>query len=143
MNYKGFTLIECLVALALFSLCLGLLPPMMVQSGKMNQLVFGRHEQEWHVFLLQLENKLSEGEFVRIKSNKLIFNKPRSVENKVYECRIEYNANNQEIVIRDDGGYEPILTSVARVNFTEQAYSVTFEITFINGEKRYGKWAIS
>ncbi|HPR81466.1 MAG TPA: competence type IV pilus minor pilin ComGF [Enterococcus sp.] len=140
MKYKGFTLVECLLALLVFSLCLLLVPRMIIQSKHMNEVVLGRHEQEWHVFLLQFEQKLSEGEFVKAQGSKVFFNKPRAVENKVYECRIEYNAKNQEIVIRDDGGYEPILTSVENVTFIQYPYSVTFEITFNNGEKRDGKW---
>lgn len=140
MRTKGFTLLECVIALLLLSLSLLVIPMMMQQSKQINHQVLGRDEQAWHVFLIQLENKLSEGKFSHIKNNKIYFYKFREKTNVPYECRIELNQSKGELVIREDGGYEPILTEVQSLRITQETKRVLIEITFLNGEVKKSQW---
>ncbi|KAF1301925.1 competence type IV pilus minor pilin ComGF [Candidatus Enterococcus willemsii] len=140
MKTKGFTLLECVIALLLLSLSLLVIPTMIQQSKRINHHVLGRDDQTWHVFLIQLENKLSEGEFSHIKNNKIYFYKFREKTNVPYECQIELNQTKGELVIREDGGYEPILTEVQSLRVIQEVNRVLIEITFLNGEVKKSQW---
>ena len=138
MKFKGFTLLECLVALALMGLLL-LTAPLLLQQGKqMEQQVFGHQEQEWQVFLIQMENKLAEGTFTKIERKAIHFAKEQN--GKQTTGTIEFRANNQMIVIRDNGGYEPILLNVMNLQLQQQAKTILFEVSFKNGTIKTGKW---
>ncbi|MGX7196047.1 competence type IV pilus minor pilin ComGF [Enterococcus olivae] len=142
MKIKGFTLLECLIALLVFSLFFLSVPPLIQQSRQVGEIVFGRAEQEWHVFLIQMENKLAEGVFVSVEKEKFHFQKPIEETTRFSNGQIEFRRSDQLIVIRDNGGYEPVLMEVEDVTFSKQGQNVYFEIIFKNGEKRNGKWAI-
>ncbi|MDN6144249.1 MAG: prepilin-type N-terminal cleavage/methylation domain-containing protein, partial [Tetragenococcus halophilus] len=66
MKNKGFTLIECAIALMVLGLFLTGILGVFQQSKQVQQMVYGRNLQEWHVFLIQFENKLAEGRFSRL-----------------------------------------------------------------------------
>lgn len=112
------------------------------QSKQVQQAVYGRNVQEWHIFLIQFENKLAEGTFSRVSSNKIYYNKINPTTNRKYECRIELNMNRNEIVIREKNGYEPLLTEVKNIHFRKNSQYILFTVTFLNGEQRNGKWTI-
>lgn len=139
---KGFTLIECAVALLVLSLFLLGTLGVFQQSKQVQQAVYGRNMQEWHVFLLQFEDKLTEGEYSRVTSNKIYYNKRNTTTNREYECRIELNMKRHEIAIREKNGYEPILTEVKNLQFRKSKQYVLFTVTFLNGEQKNGKWTI-
>ncbi|MCF1586007.1 ComGF family competence protein [Tetragenococcus koreensis] len=112
------------------------------QSKQVQQAVYGRNAQEWHVFLIQFEDKLAEGTFSRVASNKIYYNKVNSATNREYECRIELNSNRNEIAIREKNGYEPVLTEVRKLQFRKSSQYILFTVTFLNGEQKNGKWTI-
>ena len=138
VKIKGMTLIECLVALIVLNLFLLAVPLVLRQGRSMEQQVIGHQEQEWHVFLIQMENKLAEGNFTKISNKAIHFEKEK--ESKITTGTIEFRANNQLIAIRDNGGYEPILLNVANFIVHQQQQTITFEVYFTNGTSKTGKW---
>nr|WP_275975212.1 competence type IV pilus minor pilin ComGF [Tetragenococcus halophilus] len=139
---KGFTLIECAIALMVLGLFLTGILGVFQQSKQVQQMVYGRNLQEWHVFLIQFESKLAEGRFSRLAKDKIYYDKINSTTKRAYECRIELNANRNEIAIREKNGYEPILTEVKQLQFRKNNRYILFTVTFLNGEKKNGKWTI-
>ncbi len=142
MKNKGFTLMECAIALMVLNLFLIGILGVFQQSKQVQQAVYGRNAQEWHVFLIQFENKLAEGTFSRLAKDKIYFNKVNSTTKREYECRIELNTNRNEIAIREKNGYEPILTEVKQLQFRKSSRYILFTVTFLNGEQKNGKWTI-
>ncbi|HLQ40474.1 MAG TPA: competence type IV pilus minor pilin ComGF [Tetragenococcus sp.] len=142
MKNKAFTLIECMVALLVMSVFLMGTLNTFKQSKAVTQSVYGRNRQEWYIFLIQLDNKLAEGHFSRVTPNKLYYNKKDEKTDKSIEGYIELRNNNKEIVIRESGGYEPILTEVSQLKFRQNPRYILFTVTFLNGEERNGKWII-
>ena len=55
MKNKGFTLVECLLALVVLGVSLLLNNGIIRQLPQANQQLFARKDQEWHIFLIQLE----------------------------------------------------------------------------------------
>ena len=138
MKLKGFTLLECLVALVLIGLFLLTAPSLLKQGKQIEQQVFGHQEQEWQVFLIQMENKLAEGTFTKIERKAIHFVKERN--GKETTGAIEFRATAQMIVIRDNGGYEPVLLNVTNFQLQQQQQTIVFEVSFKNGTIRSGKW---
>lgn len=133
---------ECAIALLVLSLFLLGTLGVLQQGKQVQQAVYGRNAQEWHVFLIQFENKLAEGTFSRVVNSKIYYNKVNPTTNKEYECKIELNTNRNEIAIREKNGYEPILTEVKKLQFRKSKQYILFTVTFLNGEQRNGKWTI-
>ncbi len=142
MKNRGFTLIECAIALLVLSLFLTGILGVFQQSKQVQQMVYGRNTQEWHVFLIQFENKLAEGSFSRLVKDKIYYDKVNPTTKREYECRIELNTNRNEIAIREKNGYEPILTEVKQLQFRKNSRYILFTVTFLNGEQKNGKWTI-
>lgn len=135
-------MIECAIALLVLSLFLLGTLGVLQQSKQVQQAVYGRNMQEWHVFLLQFENKLAEGKYSRVTNNKIYYHKINESTNREYECRIELNMNRNEIAIREKNGYEPILTEVKKLQFRKSKQYILFTVTFLDGEQKNGKWTI-
>lgn len=142
MKNNAFTLIECLVALLVMSLFLTGTLTAFRQSKEVSQSVYGRNRQEWYIFLVQLDNKMAEGKFSKVTDTKLYYNKENETTGGEFEGYIELSRQNKEIVIREKGGYEPILTEVSQLKFRQNAHYILFTVIFLNGEKRDGKWVI-
>lgn len=140
MKIKGFTLLECLIALLMISLFFLPIPQLIQHSREVGMLVFGRSEQEWQVFLMQFENKLAEGTFVSVEKEKLHFQKFNEESQKYTSGRIDYSSTKKAIIIRDNGGYEPALLNVEKLTFSQQNQTIYFEVLFENGEIRIAKW---
>ena len=60
MKSKGFTLLECLLSLWVLAICLLLISGIVKHLAPVNQQIMARKDQEWHVFLFQLERELTD-----------------------------------------------------------------------------------
>lgn len=142
MKTKGFTLLESVVALFLLSLFVGIVPLVIGNNQEISRLVTGKNNQIWHVFLIQMENKFSEGEYDAVIRNKIYFRKPHPSTNYPLEVRVEFNQARQEIILRENNGFEPILTNVSQMSVKEATDNLYISVTFQNGEIRNAKWTI-
>lgn len=128
--FAGFTLLECLLALFLFSIiCL-------LSSGyAKNAQVTGRHlqnasEKEWHIFLIQLENELEGCTFLSAEADRLTLYD----EEKRYTVLIEYKQ--QKIIKSANGGYQPLLTQVKSAVFNQENQRIQLQLDFENGQSK-------
>ncbi len=135
MKSKGFTLLECLLSLMILGLSVLLINGIIRQMPQVNQQLFARKDQEWQIFLIQLERELQTCTYVSVSPYTLFLKS--SKENVVTIDRI-----NGKVRKRDNNGYRPLLTEVSLIYFEKKASSIQFTVTFENGEVRIGQWQI-
>ncbi len=135
MKTSGFTLIECLLALVVLSVSLLMVDGIIKQIPQVNQQLSDRKDQEWHIFLLQLERELATCTYISVSDYTLFL---RSAENNI----VTIDRINGVIRKRDNGGYQPLLTEVRGLNYQKVNESIRFTVTFENGVQKIGQWKI-
>lgn len=135
MKTSGFTLIECLLALVVLSVSLLMVDGIIKQIPQVNQQLSDRKDQEWHIFLLQLERELATCTYISVTEYTLFL---RSAENNV----VTIDWINGVIRKRDNNGYQPLLTEVSGLIYQKINESIRFTVTFENGVQKIGQWKI-
>ncbi|MBP1045219.1 ComGF family competence protein [Enterococcus sp. BWM-S5] len=129
-SYAGFTLLECLLALFLFSvICL------LGYGYIKNAQIIGRQlqntsEKEWHIFLIQLENEIRGYDLVSVHSDYLTLYDTE----KEYAVLIEMKQN--KIIKSANGGYQPLLTRVEAATFRQEEGGIVLQLSFENGKNK-------
>ncbi|WCG07515.1 competence type IV pilus minor pilin ComGF [Enterococcus gallinarum] len=113
MKSKGFTLLECLLSLMILGLSVLLINGIIRQMPQVNQQLFARKDQEWQIFLIQLERELQTCTYVSVSPYTLFLKS--SKENVVTIDRI-----NGKVRKRDNNGYHPLLTEVSLIYFEKR-----------------------
>lgn len=135
MKSKGFTLLECLLSLWVLAIFLLLISGIVKHLAPVNQQIMARKDQEWHVFLFQLERELSTCVYLSVSENTLYLRSSQN--NSVTIDRI-----NRVLRKRDNNGYQPLLTEVADVSFEKIGAAIRFTVSFENGDQKIGQWKI-
>lgn len=135
MKSKGFTLLECLLSLWVLAICLLLISGIVKHLAPVNQQTMARKDQEWHVFLFQLERELSTCTYLSVSETTLYLRSSQN--NSVTIDRI-----NRVLRKRDNNGYQPLLTEVTDVSFEKIGAAIRFIVSFENGEQKIGQWKI-
>ncbi|OTN77758.1 hypothetical protein A5886_002859 [Enterococcus sp. 8G7_MSG3316] len=135
MRTKGFTLLECVLALVILSVSLLMIDGIIKQIPKVNQQITARKDQEWHIFLLQLERELATCTYISVTDYTLFL---QSAENNT----VTIDRINGVIRKRDNNGYQPLLTEVSGLRYQKINESIRFTVTFENGEQKVGQWKI-
>lgn len=133
---EGFTLLESLVALLMLSGILLLLSGLIQHAHKMEQSLSGYHQLEWEIFLLQLDNELAEVEY-KGASSREIWTKVKTKDGVV---DLVIKKDQHRIIKKQSGGYQPLLTGVARFTCQEKNHGVDFVVTFTDGKQKEGTW---
>lgn len=141
MSHKGFTLIECVLALMVMSLFLVGTTGMIAQSRDLRAKVYDKREQEWQICLFHMEEKLAEGTFESVDKNHLYFTK-KSDSGDSYSCSIKWSSNVHRLAISEKGGFEPILSQVRDVKFTQEGQNVYLTVKFMDEEEKHAQWTI-
>lgn len=133
LNPKGFTLIEAVAALFIFTLCLSLFSVAAKQLSSIQDAQLSDRQLEWHLFLNQFEFDLKENQLKEVQSEKITFNQPvpkkDGVELVSYERRLQK-------LLRKVGneGYQPMLMELKTASFHLNQSFLTIKVEFINGE---------
>ncbi|MBL1228106.1 ComGF family competence protein [Enterococcus sp. BWB1-3] len=135
-QYAGFTLFECLLALFFFSfICLvssGYLKNAQVLTDRINNT----SEKEWHIFLIQLENEMSNLELISVTKEQIYFHHQEAD----YPVIVEFKQN--KIIKAANGGYQPLLMKIEKAEFRQQEGKIELEILFENGKNKVGCFII-
>lgn len=132
---KGFTLIECLVALLMLSGLLLLISGLFKHVQQTEKVVSSHNEREWQVFLLQLENELEEVEINRVERNQILgMEEEKSV--KIYLV-------NKKIAKSKNNGHQPLLTDVKKFTCQQEGAEIFFEVTFTDNLVKKDSYIIS
>lgn len=79
-NKAAFTLIECLISLAILSAVLLSISLLITQTTKVEQYLQQKDQKEWLIFLAQFEEEIKKGKNVVIKDNRIYY----EMEKKTY-----------------------------------------------------------
>ncbi|MHC5215333.1 competence type IV pilus minor pilin ComGF [Enterococcus sp. LJL128] len=136
MRLSGFTLLECLLALFLFSF-IGIISSGYIRHTQLlTRRLNNASEKEWHAFQIQLENELKECSLTALESEKLTLYDQK----EQYTVLIEFKYN--KIVKSANNGYQPLLTKVERAIFTRNENRIQVDVLFENGRNHKGCWII-
>ncbi|MBO0447969.1 ComGF family competence protein [Enterococcus sp. MJM12] len=136
MKIKAFTLLECLIALLIFNLCLLLITGLFLRTIRLKEHIMSREEQEFATFMFQLENELQNTSMISCTEAIL-----KCKDQKGQTISIEKGQN----MIRkkvDKLGHQPLLMDVYHLRFSKDltTKSVTLKVFFQSGRVCYGKW---
>lgn len=135
-NKPTFTLIECLVSLVVLSSIFLSMTFLINQANQVNKYLQRKDQKEWLIFLVQFEEEIKHGENILVKDDRVYY----EISDKAYY--IEQYKN----MIRKrgrNGGHQPMLTAVNTWTVKENETTVTFLISFENGEEYEGVWTKS
>lgn len=134
-DLNGFTLVESMLALLILSIIL-LLSNAVLKSTKSIQVEAGQDCQvEWHLFLNQFDYMRKDWKLTSIQTRKLLFEDDKGT--------FELSAYKNQLRIKKNGGYEPVLTRVQKTEFVPTKGGVTFKIKMEDGEEyraTFYKW---
>lgn len=135
---KGFTLLECLIALLLIGGLLvtadGVIRHLKVIEPQLTQ----RSQREWETCILQLEAELSNFHFSEIKDGKL--HVWREKDGKIEHGVISHYKDRNMLRVSIKNGYEPILTEIKQVGFEEQQHGILITVKLLDGTTQQGWW---
>lgn len=134
-QYKGFTLLECLVALLVLGGSLLLLDGLIKHMAKVEQQLTAYHSREWEVGLLQLENELAGLKHSKTEAHRIVLTDGSGSLVKIERANSTVRKNYKN-------GHQPLFTQVYAFNCREVNHTVEFEVTFNDGMKKKGIWVI-
>lgn len=129
-NKAGFSLIECLVSLAVLMSCLLLFQPALRVLIQVKEKYTHQTELEFQVGKIQLENTIKELVLIRCEESKLVF-EDRRRSDEIDRITIEH----YQQMIRKKPGHHPLMLSVKSVKFYEFDEAIEVEVIMIDEEK--------
>lgn len=130
-NNQGFTLFESLLSLFVNTLILLLIGLTFQTLQGFQQNVHTDKNIEWHLFLNQMENDLTDKTLSLRTKQQLDFDENGTKNEIKYEWK-----HNEIIRKKNNAGYVPMLTKIREVTYrdTQMKKSVDIEIHFSNGQ---------
>lgn len=132
-NEPGFTLIECLVSLVVLSSIFLSMTLLINQANQVNKYLQIKDQKEWLIFLMQFEEEIKNGENILVKDHCIYY----EISDKAYYIEQYKNMIRKRSL---NGGHQPMLTAVNTWVVKENKATVTFLISFENGEEYEGVW---
>ncbi|WP_027107763.1 competence type IV pilus minor pilin ComGF [Lacticigenium naphthae] len=113
---KGFSYLEILLSLFILLSTVHLLSLGMKQVEVIENNLFQTSQNEWHIFLNQVENIIESPISVECQSSKIVFIYPDK------KFVLEYYRNGGQQMIRkvENGGHEPYLMNVKECRFYQE-----------------------
>lgn len=134
---KGFTLLEALISLFLFSLVVGTFPPAVQLIRRYEKESSSKYQLEWHVFLAQMNDVVirpDTQEMAVINGKLIYFEQEKIVKIEHYKKMLRRIKN---------GGHEPLLLGVKKVKIEKvDTHIFQLEVEFIDGTTNNGRWTI-
>lgn len=131
---KAFTLLECLVALFVFSVFLLMMNGAWTQGRQVQQVLRNQAAYDFETFMIQLENELADAVLVAAVGD--------NMELRLPDSRLIKIESYKDKVIKTPG-YQPLLMRIKSASFTNgEDKSVNITVVFQSGEVHHGKWTI-
>jgi competence protein ComGF len=130
-NSNGFTLIESLIVLMVFSACAASFP--LLYDGAYRVIESGRAEKntEWEIFVIQLRNEMHRASHWKVSGKTLTYSVEGAGDELVtisqYYDKIRRQVNGQ--------GHEVLLQHVKTASFSTKGGKVYIHVTFSNSEQ--------
>ncbi|WP_433743116.1 competence type IV pilus minor pilin ComGF [Falsibacillus pallidus] len=134
MNEKGFTLVESLVVLLIFTIICSFLPLIFSAFQSFRSFDPGI-DYEWQLFLIQLRNEAHEAERVSESEGKIIMQTTQGeVLYEKYQTVIRRRVNQL--------GHEIVLQDIQSAELKLDSSQILISIQFRGGERRAGSIAL-
>lgn len=130
MTHKGFTLLETIVASAVFLLIMTLMQLMLTQYQQFHTRIYEDRQIEWHAFLIAAEKELQEAQNIVCDTQTITF---LSKQNKQFIYEFKGNMIRKKTL---KGGHQPVLMEVLSADFSEKNQCIIIQVTF-NQHKQY------
>lgn len=128
---KAFTLIESLCSLILLSLMCLLFQAGVKQLHFLHQFTFSAKEDDFQIFLLQMEYEMKDLTFLEIQKDELIFQDSEGLSCIFYK-------NGSTVIKSLRGGYQPLLMQVSDFKVFGNQEGCLVEVSFSRGKKYQG-----
>lgn len=150
----GFTLLEALVALSLSAMILLLFTSSFIQTKAIsdtivtdsqnlayqNKNIRGDRQIEWHIFLNQLEQQLTNTELVDFKVDEFTVQEWNEAHTKKETVRYHRTSGGTRSFRRSkSNGHNAMLMDIEKMNFIKNKTCLFLNITFRNGENYRGR----
>jgi len=149
----GFTLLEALIALMLSSMIILLLSGGLLQMDKIRDVIIsdsqvvadasgtveGDRQIEWHLFLNQLENHLDGTNPRDVAASEMSVEEWDEETQKYINVRYGVAKTSTSNFIRDNRGYNRMLSGISNYTLTRQGGLLLLDFTFQNGENYKGR----
>lgn len=128
---RSFTLVESLFSLLLLSLLLLLFQGALKQFAFYKTTTFQNHQEDFHIFLMQLEFELSELKFLENKDHSILMedSEEKKAFFQMYEEMIRKNHN---------GGHHPLLLQVKNWWVKKEKFGFQIKVEFMNSQTYEG-----
>lgn len=134
LNRKGFTLIEAVTALFVFTICFSLFSIAVKQLQEVTQAQQSDRQLEWHLFLNQFETDIQHFKLDNVTSSKATF--IQLVNGVESPEKVTYSRELQRLLRQVGGkGYQPMLMKLRTLTFQLKGTFLVIQAEFINGEK--------
>lgn len=134
---QGFTLLEGIIALVVVGLITSSFNWLFPLAAQLNREEMITSSNDWHLFLNQLENSLTEWEYVNVSADQKKVNLIDRVDQETPFEILFLKQPRQEtgvIIKRKRGGYEPVLMQVKEAQFSASPNYVTLEVILGDGK---------
>jgi len=136
-SLNGFTLLECLLALFVLSCSCSLFSLCIRQGEKSNQQLLKKEAKLWQLFLIQLENESEDLILQKVSATEITCLKQKNHHQVIFQL------NQDKIVKRENGGYQPLLTGIRQAVFKAVDQVVEITVTFPKGARFTARWQLS
>jgi competence protein ComGF len=130
-NSNGFTLIESLIVLMVFSACAASMPLLYEGADRIIKAAKAEKNIEWELFIIQLRNEMHMSSNWHLSETKLTYSTTGSndviVSISQYRDKIRRQVQGQ--------GHEVLLQNVKTASFSSKGGKVYIHVTFSNGEQ--------
>ncbi|MHC5374053.1 competence type IV pilus minor pilin ComGF [Enterococcus sp. LJL120] len=141
-NSKGFTLLECLIALLIISGICWLFSLLVGVSQGVSQQFPTNHQQEFYTFLFQLEQEAAPLQTLTVSNHQLSFSDPLPGKyDKDPSFTISYR-NERIDKTKKNQGTQPLLTSVKQLTMTVLEGEIEFKVLFQDGKESQGSYVL-
>lgn len=130
---RGFTLIECLLALLLLSIFFSFSSLEVKYITHLEDYITQQDQKEWIIFQQQLERELADATEVSCSNSRISYRK---------DGKVFFIEKYQQMLRKTSatGGHQPLLTEIKAVSFTENRTAVQIRVIIQNEQKFYAKW---
>lgn len=128
---KGFTLLECLIALIVITGSLAVYQAMTQLVNHHVTLMTDTHQEQWLLFSQQLRQELDGTEFVKVEGNRLYINKGKQELAFGKSSKDDFRKTNA-----NGRGYQPMLYELRDATIEAHGKLVTVHLIFNNGLER-------
>lgn len=134
---KGFTLLECLLALLFLAGTLVIMDGLIRHASAANQQISSYHDREWEIFLLQLTKRLENSQLQSVSASSF---KTAEEDADGKTIIVTYEKYDQSFRRRAKNGHELYLTGVKSFVCIKEEGGIRFEVEFFAGQKKTGRW---